>query len=367
MSKNTISDHITAALEKAASQAATVQTSSPLPQAIQEKISALFTSGTETTQLVGLTNVASVAAKVQSRATLLQAQAGGIDLRSYYKKTTRPFILGLAQLHGVKWNPSADPYVSHPYREDEIDAAWVGRRAGRLPGAADLCDVLQYVDSTPVHADAVLECMVGLLLGKMEERKIDYRIPPRLTVPMVASLADKWLAAGVGGNRLEVFTVAVLRAIGVGLGNIWTEVTSHHINDPTSFDALCMDGAAVRMIVEVKDQPLELNFVDTLVDQAIQLECQRCILVTRAVHVRDGLGQIDQHCADFAALGVRVQTLTVESAIRAWLTLIDVDDTSLPRFVKGLVAELEERGTLEERTDFAHQLRKLVANMNPAT
>lgn len=332
-----------------------------LPTEIAAAVSDLFDHGTETTQLVAMTNIASVVADPTLKASYLQAQAGGIDLRSCYKRTTRPFLVQLAAMKGVKWQPSADPYVSNPYREERVDEQWVAARGGRLPGASKLFTIVRYVDEHPEQSTAVLEFVVEELLRKMDARLIDYRIPPRLTVPVVLTLFQKWLNNGVGGNRLEILTVSFFRSVGVGLGSIWTKVTSHHVNDPVSFDALCMQGAAVKAVVEVKDTPLTNDFLEKLVDQAVEMSCQRCFLVTRDQHLIGGLEPFESLCSEYAALGVRVQVLTIENAMRSWLAILDTDDDAIPRFVRTVRDELEERGTLEERTDLAMALRQLIA------
>lgn len=331
-----------------------------LPDDVRTAAEALFADGTETTQLVALTNVASVACGCSQSASILQAKAGGLDLRSAYKRSTRLFIQAEAAQRGVKWKVSTDPYVSNPYREAQIDEDWVARRGGRLQGASELNSVVEFVDKNPEKAWLVLLQLVELLFKKMEERLIDYRVPPRLTVPMVLQLIDRWLENGVGGNRLEILTVAVFRTVGTGLTNMWTEVTSHHINDPTSFDALCMHGSKVKAIVEVKDQAIVSSFFETLVEQAIGLGCQRCYLVTRERHIPGGMQSLDAMAANYFDFGVRIQALTIENAVRSWLALIDCDDDSLPKFVRNIIVELDERGSLEERTDFARNLRGLV-------
>lgn len=321
----------------------------------------LVRNGRETARLVALTNIAGTAADPTVETDILQAQAGGVDFRSLYKRSTRPILMALAVEAKVKWTPSADPYVSNPYRELKVDDAWVERRNNKLAGAENLNFLLGLVKAEPDLAKQVLTCLAWYELERLQSQKIEYRIPPRLTVPVVASALKAWLDGGAGGKRLETASVALLRHVGGKLNGMWTEVTSHHVNDPVPYDALCKHKSSVHTVVEVKDQKVTLQHLHNLADQMLDHGAQRGLLLTRHQWLPQGteLTEIDEFLKDRSVLGLRIQILDTDRSLLSWLPLIDADDESLPDFIRSLTSELDVHGELADRTALATILSKV--------
>lgn len=321
----------------------------------------LVAHGKETARLVALTNIAGAAAQSGVDPELLQAQAGGVDFRSLYKRTTRPFLMQIAEEAAVKWTPSADPYVSNPYREARVDAAWVARRGGKLAGAAELHLLLQAAKSDPGSAAPMLARLVACETAKLQAMAIAYRIPPRLTVPILSRLLSDWLDGGTRGARLEIAAIALLRHAGGHLGGLWRDVTSHHVNDPAPYDALCRSGDKVHLVAEVKDQPVQLQHLQNLADQMVEHGAARGLVLTRAAWMPSGEAAqvMDRYLAERTQLGLRLQILDFDAVLTAWLPLLDLDDDSLPGFVRALTQELDHHGALSDRTAFASLLKQI--------
>lgn len=321
----------------------------------------LVTNGKETARMVALTNVAGTAVDATIEPDILQVQHGGVDFRSLYKRTTRPVLLDMASAAEVKWSPSADPYVSNPYREERVDEGWVQRRNNKLAGAYELNVILQSVKADPNTAPAVLIWLLHQELARLQSQKIEYRIPPRLTVQAVSQVLTMWLDGGAGGKRLETASVAILRHVGATLGGMWDKVTSHHVNDPTPYDALCMSGQHAHTVAEVKDQPVTKHFVENLADQMVEHGAERGLLLTRQKWLPEGdeKKEINDYLKERNLLGLRIQILDFDQALVAWLPLIDADDNALPRFLRQLTNELDKHGELADRTALAAILRDI--------
>jgi hypothetical protein len=123
-----------------------------LPAAVSVACEALVTRGAETCRLVALTVTAAAAVDPAVPPNIIQASAGGRDVRSLYKQAVYPVLLAEAAARSAPWQPSRDPFVSNPYWEWSIDADWVKRRNNKLPGAADLLVVVAYVAAVPADA-----------------------------------------------------------------------------------------------------------------------------------------------------------------------------------------------------------------------
>ncbi len=349
-------------LEAAAETAKTMEAASAsVPPSLVDACKKLIREGTETTRLVCITNVSGTAVDPEVPVDILQAQAGGVDFRTLYKKSTKLVLAALAAEAEVKWSISADPYVSNPYREARIDDEWVERRGQRLPGAAILNEIIQAVRYQPDLADDVVIELMRNELIELQSRKIVYPIPPQLTVPVVSKVLSAWLDGGVGGNRLETVAVGLLRYVGTELSNRWIEVTSHHVNDPTPYDALCLNASGVHTVAEVKDQLISKSFFEQLSEQMIEHGASRGLLFTRQNWIPSGEDkqEIEQFLTDRALLGLRMEVVCIDTALSSWLPMLDADDSSLPRFLKTVTLELEEHGELADRTDLASILKSI--------
>jgi hypothetical protein len=294
---------------------------------------------------------------------MIQVSAGGRDFRSLYKKTVRPVLLKAAAARSVPWQPSADPFVSNPFREPSIDAAWVERRQGRLAGAQELNVLVSYITAMPADAYAVLGELARHERRLLERSAIIYRIPPRLSTAVAITLLASWLASDSGGRRHEGASIALLRFAGPQLGTGWTTVDSHDVNDPTPYDALCKAGDIIRVVAEVKAQDIRLDHVRQLVTQMDIHRARRGYLFTRA-HWLPPEGSMEAAAITTAlrdqdALGRRIDILDVLDSIRLWLPLLDQSDQALPAFVQTLTRELDDHGVYADRRALAKLLEEL--------
>lgn len=333
----------------------------PLPERIARACEALVATGSETSRLAALTAIAGTTADPTIRPDLFQAKSGGVDLRSLYKKAIRPVLIAQAAEITTTWHPSADPFVSNPFREGLIDKEWVGRR--RLPGADQLLVILQYAASNPALAGTILLELAALEFERLLRSKVDYRIPLRLTTAIVAELLQEWLLKDTGGRRLESIAVALLRFTGQLLSAGWHEVESHRVNDPTPYDALCKENGKVRVIAEVKDQALTLDHLRQLAEQMTIHEAGRGYVFTRRLwwpsHAETATDAITRFIRDRSVLGQRIDVIDIMEAARVWLALVDQNDEALPAFIRILTAELEEHGLPEDRRAIAGLLGSL--------
>lgn len=362
MPNNNLADQMKQCIEASLAAASTFDSAAHgLSAEVAQACIDLVANGKETARMVALTNLAGTAVDASIEPDILQVQHGGVDFRSLYKRSTRPVLLAMAAEAEVKWSPSADPYVSNPYREERVNDEWVQRRNNKLAGAEELNLILKSAKDDPSIAAIALTWLLHQEIARLQSQKIEYRVPPRLTVQAVSQVLNEWLDGGAGGKRLETASVAALRHVGEQLGGMWNEVTSHHVNDPAPYDALCMSGQTAHTVAEVKDQQVNKQFVENLADQMVELGAERGLLITRTRWLPGGeeLEQINEYLQDRNLLGLRIQILDFDQALVAWLPLIDADDDALPKFLRQLTNELEKHGELADRTALASILRDI--------
>jgi len=334
-----------------------------LPEHIRQACETLVARGSETSRLATLTVITGTTADPTMRPDLFQAGAGGVDFRTLYKKAILPVLVAAATTINTVWQPSADPFVSNPFREGLIDEAWVARRKNKLRGANQLLIIVQYAASNPVQARTILLELVAHEYERLLHSKVSYRIPRRLTTAIVTRILHSWLLHDSGGRRLESIAVALLRFVGTQIVSGWHEVESHRINDPTPFDAICKENGDAKLIAEVKDQPLTLNHLRQLSEQMTVHDAGRGYVFTRNAwwpsHPETESEAIAAFIRDRSILGQRIDVIDTMEAARVWLALIDQNDEALPTFIKVLTAELDEHALSEDRRAIADLLSSL--------
>jgi hypothetical protein len=334
-----------------------------LPIGIVQACETLVLTGAETCRLVALTVTSATAVDRDVPPQIIQAGAGGRDFRSLYKDAVYPVLLAAAARRSAPWRPSRDPFVSNPYREQVIDAAWVDRRKNKLAGASALFAIVSHVADARDDAAAVLSHLARHELALLEKSIVIYRIPPRLNVAVVVALLCHWLADDAGGRRHEGASVALLRLAGIHLRSGWDVVESHHVNDPTPYDALCKADGLVRAVGEVKAQAVMIDHLRQLAAQMDLHQARRGYLFTRSSWLpaqtsADGV-TIKEFLRDQDAMGRRIDILDVLEIARLWLPLLDQRDDTLPAFVRLLADELDIHALAEDRRSLARLLENL--------
>ena len=286
-----------------------------------------------------------------------QIQGGEMDVRSRGRETVVPIVAAVAEAQNVAYRPSDNPFVSNPYREPRINAAWlVGRRLG--PEGQSLVNVLDFLTANPGQAEAILAEIVAAQVDRFERERVLYQVPARVTVAMVVGGLSEFLAVVAGGTRLERVTVALLRFMGEKAG-YWDEVVGHHGNDAVPRDADCLRAGVVVTIGESKDQEVTETHVRQLAEQMTDAHAGRGLLFTRTHHLAANGDAIADLIERRHLLGQRIEVLDTLDTARAWLVLVDAEDADLPRFLQIVCDELDEWAGLPARRDWAEILANL--------
>lgn len=361
--QNGIAGRMRRRAEAAFNDVGVVEPSPPLPAGIVLACEALVTGGAETCRLVALTVTSATAVDADVPPDKIQAGAGGRDFRSLYKEAIYPVLLAAALRNNAPWQPSRDPFVSNPYREPSIDAAWLARRKNKLAGAEALLTVVGHVAAAPHDAGTVLYHLARFELALLERSVVIYRIPPRLSTAAAIGLLGRWLADDSGGRRHEGASVALLRFAGLHLRSGWDRVESHHVNDPAPYDALCKADGVVRAVGEVKAQPIAADHLRQLAMQMDTHRAPRGYLFTRTSWLPpeasvDAIA-IAAFLKDQDGLGRRIDVMDVLDTARHWLPLLDQQDGTLPGFVRLLAEELDRHALAADRRALARLLEDL--------
>jgi len=345
------------ATEMAARMEAETARAPGLPREVAADSAATMSSDSDPLRLVTLTLVAAKAAVPDL--DVQQIQGGDVDFRSRAADTVVPLLAKVADKQKVAYRPSADPFVSNPYREPRIDSDWVDRRRGALrSGGESLLRILSFLQANPTAADAVLLELAAAQLDRFEAEQVDYQVPSRVTVAMVMGALTDFLAVVAGGSRLERTAVALLRFV-AGEEAHWEQVIGHHGNDAARRDADCLRGGSIVALAESKDQVVTAAHLRQLGDEMTQAGALRGFLFTRAEHAESNAVTLAEVIERRHLLGQRIEVLDVFSTARAWLVLADAEDEDLPRLLRIVCEELDEWADLSSRRDWADILARL--------
>jgi hypothetical protein len=323
------------------------------PSAVDD-CAAIMASNSDPIRLVALTLLSAKAA-IPSL-DVHQIQGGEVDVRSRGTDTVVPLVAKVAEQQNVAYRPSVTPFVSNPYREPRIDAAWVARRRGSLrTDGQRLLNVLDFLQANPGAADDVLAELVAAQVDRFELERVAYQVPSRVTVAIVVDALEEFLATVAGGTRLERVSVALLRFAGEKSG-YWDEVVGHHGNDAAGRDADCLRGGEIVALGESKDQEVTAGHVRQLAEEMRECSAGRGLLFTREAHVVANSDAIAALIERRHLLGQRIEVLDLLSTARAWLILADASDSDLPRFLEIICEELDDWADLPARRDWAQTL-----------
>lgn len=333
-----------------------------LPKTVVVATQALIADGAPNCALVAMTNLAATATDNTIQPDILKKRHGGVDLRSLYKKTTRPVLSEIIKALGVTMRLSKDPFVSNPFREEKVDENWVEERGNKLAGAEELRVLLAYASANPRDALEVL-CAVGkAYTEKLQLAKISYNLPPRITTHFAAKLLNDWMCEQSSkGSRLEITATAVLRYTGGQMSGGWSEVESHEVNDSTPYDQICRHRGSVVALSECKDQPVTASHVNQLSDEMRRMACSRGYLFSRKEWLqKTDWKTVEEALTSRSVLGYRIDVIDIMEVIRSWLPLVDQDERDLPAFMGIFTQELDKRGLLEDRRSLATLIDDLV-------
>jgi hypothetical protein len=324
---------------------------------IAQSCATIMSSDSDPLRLVALTLLTAKAAVPALDAH--QIQGGEMDVRSRGTDTVVPLVAAVAEAQNVAYRPSTTPFVSNPYREPRIDAAWVARRRGAVGVAGQhLLNVLTFLQANPQEADDVLAELVAAQVDRFELERVAYQVPSRVTVAMVVGAIEQFLTVVAGGTRLERTSVALLRFAGEKSGH-WDDVVGHHGNDAAARDADCLSNGAIVALAESKDQEVTEGHVRQLSAEMTNTGAGRGFLFTREAHVVANAADIAALIERRHLLGQRIEVLDIVDTARGWLVLADSADADLPRFLEIVCEELDEWADLPARRDWAEILTNL--------
>jgi hypothetical protein len=356
-----LDQQMTSALRAAFASAPVPASATAVTPEIASSCDVLVKRGSPNCTLVALTNIAGAAADPSIQPQFLSQKAGGVDFRSLYKRTTKPALLDEAARLSIPYAPSADPYVSNPFREPEVNQEWVDRRNNRLSGAEELRLILQYVAEEPARATEVLALLASAVHEQLSSSQIHYSIPPRLTTSFVSEALTDWMRFTSGGKRLQIVAVSLLRFAGEHVVGAWDHVDSLHVNDPRPFDALCTKRGNAVALAECKDTTVTADHVSQLAREMQQQGANRGYIFARSDHLTSEATAIADRIRDRSIYGYRIDILDVIDAVSTWLPFLDQNDQVLPSFMRTLTSELDEHGLLEDRRALANILERLAA------
>jgi hypothetical protein len=328
-----------------------------LDRGIAQDCAAIMASDSDPIRLVALTLFTAKAAIPTH--DVHQIQGGDVDVRSRGTHTIVPLVAAVAEAQNVAYRPSVTPFVSNPYREPRIDAAWVARRRGAVGEAGQhLLNVLTFLQANPQQADDVLAELVAAQVDRFELERVAYQVPSRVTVAMVAGALEQFLTVVAGGTRLERSAVALLRFAGEKSGH-WDEVVGHHGNDAAARDADCLRNGTIVALAESKDQEVTEGQVRQLAEEMTNTGAGRGLLFSRRAHLATHASAIAALIERRHLLGQRIEVLDLVETARAWMVLADATDADLPRFLEIVCIELDAWADLPARRDWAEILGNL--------
>lgn len=288
------------------------------------------------TQLLAkLTNPALDARCIQAART--SSSIGSFDARSVCHEVVVPWEFA----NNSPLGGSREPYVNNPLRGNEFSAAY--RKDKKNKAHWDLLiDLFEYIEAHPEETEAAL--LQALLEVKLLQREItiDYPIPLRLSLFTTLQFVKTFLAKKSGGERLQLVCYAAMYALKEHAG-LWDEVHTSKINasdasEKKPADVVCLKDGVTVLAVEVKDQDLTLELLESAIKTA------------RIEHVSELMAFVNWKSPQLADLlqpriksefanGMNIYVVKAEEFLS--MTLILVGESGRRNFIDGLIKGLD--------------------------
>lgn len=255
----------TAELNRAWAAAAVAKRAAPkIPHDVQEAVDRSINSRTKSYRYVLPTQVLAKVVDPELDSRSLQegsGLAGSFDARSLCHTVIVPFDRANHSVLGG----SPEPYVNNPLRVPALSTAHRAAQRDK-PGFDDLCSVVDFLETNPASAGALLDCIVGKIQSRLATVQIVYPVPNRASLKQSQTIIGSFLSERTGGVRLQAVSVALFRSIGE-IFHLYQRVEAARINAAdastgSAADLICLDeNNHVVLAVEVKDRHLQLRHI----------------------------------------------------------------------------------------------------------
>jgi hypothetical protein len=236
-------------------------------QNLKKDISACLRSSTKTYRYVLPTQVLckSVDSELDCRSIQKSFDSpGSFDARSIAHEVIVPFDVKNHKVLGG----SAEPYVNNPLRCDSVTVKNRANQKNKVDWdrLVTVLGAVQQKDD-PSFTKAVLDQILFVIYDMLDDVKVTYPVPNRISLPSTLNVMEQFLGAKSGGDRLEALVTSLFRVVGKAF-NLYDEVRRQKVNvaDASSGmagDIECRNQGKVVLIVEVKDRTLTLVQMDS--------------------------------------------------------------------------------------------------------
>jgi hypothetical protein len=218
---------------------------------------------------------AQVLAKCINPALDAHAVQAGFDTEGAYDARTpaHKVIVPFDQQNFKVLGGSPEPYANNPLRIPAITKEFrsAQKRKGDWDNLVAILDAVQEQNRenfTQLVFDQVLYEIYKLLA----DVQVTYPTPNRISLDGTYKLVNKYLVAKAGGDRIEVVTTALFRAVATRF-HLFDDVRREKVNaaDQASgmtADIECWADGKIVLLVEVKDRALTLTQLSTKLDRA---------------------------------------------------------------------------------------------------
>ena len=267
--------------------------------------------------------------------------AGRWDARSFCSSNVVPWVSESGQVLGT----SPDPYVNNPLRRARLDSGQEPVRNRTLwNGLVALLAEVQEQDN-PEFTESRLRSCLASLASVYRQLTVEFDVPQRISLETTAKLIADYLSEQSGGERPQIVTAALMRAIGDRFG-IFDRVTRLGINEADSAadspgDILCYEQDALVLAVEVKDRALELHDIETAIGKARRSGVREILFTTATTQGNEPL--ISDRAEREFALGINVYRLSIDALLRVALSI--AGESSRVQLLALVGEELNDRVT----------------------
>ena len=318
-----------------------------LPANISSAVDLIIFHGSNPNRQFLLTIAAGTAHDPSSNPASLQL-AAGVDRRGQ-EQIPRQALTEFRNEKGLTLKISQDAGVSNQWREQEINADWVGRRrtGADRSWAQAFFDIVQWLSSfEPAYrrepAQELLDYVAVRIVSFAASNQLNYprfRVTPARAMALTMAFLD---AAPDRPDALEAVVTVAARKLSLLLANTPT-VERRDINSPDPIDVvfLSAEGTPVSGI-EVTDEYIGVSKLEhEVIPAMLTLGLSHALVVSRGVateqisEVSDFLGRA------FSRFEQRIDLATVE-VIEDWLSFPGADPDLATQYLWGVGDELDE-------------------------
>ena len=271
------------------------------------------------------------------QATRTVRTEGNFDARSVCHEVVVPWeFANQSPLGG-----SGEPYINNPLRVPEFSSDYRAKQKNKAHWDL-LIELFEYIESNPTETkNAFLQALIEVR-RLQQALLIEYPIPLRLSLFVTLQCIKAFLNKKSGGERLQLMCYALMFAL-MEHSHLWDEVKTSKINasdasERKPADIVCLKKGEIVLAVEVKDQDLTLELLESAIKTA-RIDNVKELMAFVSWKNPDLVNLLQTRIQTEFANGMNVYVVNAEEFLS--MVLVMVGENGRRHFIEGVCKGME--------------------------